>query len=168
MSVPSTLAWPSRLTSEIETEPFGKIRRVNVEIPRRSLFLFFVVLFVSLLSAHISALSVSDFRRLKDMNHVGTYTVFQETYDPELYSKVWKQLLRKTCHLEPCLPLQYHPSGPKADYGWRLQVHDRAMTAGIDDVGIGALFGLGDYRNEVMALLMHANHLQVRWEGGGE
>eukprot|EP01086_Lenisia_limosa_P001575 TRINITY_DN1311_c0_g1_i1.p1 TRINITY_DN1311_c0_g1~~TRINITY_DN1311_c0_g1_i1.p1 ORF type:complete len:534 (-),score=191.69 TRINITY_DN1311_c0_g1_i1:34-1635(-) len=115
-----------KLTSEIETEPFGKIRRVNVEIP---------------------PLSVSDFRRLKDMNHVGTYTVFQETYDPELYSK-------------------YHPSGPKADYGWRLQVHDRAMTAGIDDVGIGALFGLGDYRNEVMALLMHANHLQDTYGAG--
>ena len=110
----------------VETKPCGKIRRLNVEIP---------------------ALSVSDFRRLKATDCVGTYTLFQETYDPRVYKR-------------------YHPSGPKSDYGHRLLTMDRAQTAGIDDVGIGALFGLTDYKSEVMGLLQHAHHLDKTYHAG--
>ncbi|AEJ60766.1 biotin and thiamin synthesis associated [Spirochaeta thermophila DSM 6578] len=92
------------------------------------------------INVEIAPLDVEGFRRLK-AEHIGTYTCFQETYDPVLYRK-------------------YHPSGPKSDYEWRLLVMDRAMEAGIDDVGIGALFGLADYRFEVLALLEHARHLE--------
>ncbi len=80
------------------------------------------------------------FRRLK-AEKIGTYVCFQETYDEVLYKK-------------------YHPSGRKADYEWRLSVMDRAMEGGIDDVGIGALFGLADYRFEVLSLIEHAGHLE--------
>jgi 2-iminoacetate synthase len=86
-------------------------------------------------------MSVEDFRKLKKEN-IGTYVCFQETYEPELY-KV------------------YHPAGsPKADYENRLLVMDRAMEAGISDVGLGVLFGLADYRFEILALMEHANHLE--------
>lgn len=110
----------------VTTEPCGRIRRLNVEIP---------------------ALSVSDFRRLKATDCVGTYTLFQETYDPRIYRR-------------------FHPSGPKSDYEHRLQTMDRAQTAKIDDVGIGALFGLTDYRFEVLGLLMHAHHLDRTFHAG--
>lgn len=103
----------------------GNIRRINVEI---------------------APLKIEEFKRLKKAN-IGTYTCFQETYDPDLYGR-------------------YHPSGPKADYQKRLFVMDRAMEAGIDDVGIGALFGLADYRFEVLALLSHAAHLEERFNCG--
>eukprot|EP00033_Pygsuia_biforma_P000408 GCRY01000488.1.p1 GENE.GCRY01000488.1~~GCRY01000488.1.p1 ORF type:complete len:415 (+),score=40.65 GCRY01000488.1:441-1685(+) len=115
-----------KLISEVHTPPFGEIRRINVEIP---------------------SLSVSDFRRLKDTGVVGTYTMFQETFDPDVYSR-------------------FHLEGPKADYSHRLLTMDRAMTAGIDDVGLGALFGLGDYRFEVLGLLAQANHLQSTYGAG--
>jgi 2-iminoacetate synthase len=72
---------------------------------------------------------------------IGTYVCFQETYDPELYK-------------------YYHPQGPKANYANRLTVFDRAMLGDINDVGLGALFGLGDYRFEVLALMEHARHLE--------
>ena len=73
---------------------------------------------------------------------IGTYVCFQETYDPVLYKK-------------------YHPAGtPKADYDNRVTVFDRAMEAGISDVGLGVLFGLADYRFEVLALMEHARHLE--------
>lgn len=91
------------------------------------------------INVEIAPLSVEDFRRLKEAR-IGTYVVFQETYHRETYRQV-------------------HPSGTKADYDWRLTAMDRAMQAGIDDVGIGALFGLHDYRFEVLGLLMHARHL---------
>lgn len=78
--------------------------------------------------------------KLLHKEKIGTYICFQETYDEELY---------KT----------YHPSGIKRDFGWRLLVMDRALRAGLNDVGIGALFGLADYRFETLALLEHANHL---------
>ena len=97
----------------------ASIRRINVEV---------------------APMSVEEFRELKTCN-IGTYTCFQETYDPELYK-------------------DYHLSGPKADYGNRLFVMHRAMEAGIDDVGMGILFGLADHRFEVLALLKHAAELE--------
>ncbi len=92
------------------------------------------------INVEIAPLTVDEFKELKTAG-IGTYTCFQETYDPELYSA-------------------YHLSGPKADYSNRLYVMDRAMEAGLDDVGIGALFGLGDYKFEVLSLLAHAAHLE--------
>jgi 2-iminoacetate synthase len=78
---------------------------------------------------------------------IGTYQVFQETYHREAY---------KT----------YHPRGKKADYDYRLTSLDRAQEAGLDDVGIGALFGLYDWRFEVMALVRHTNHLEACYNVG--
>ncbi len=78
---------------------------------------------------------------------IGTYQIFQETYHHETYAKC-------------------HTSGKKSDYNWRLTALDRAMEAGIDDVGIGALFGLYDWRFEVMALLRHVNHLEACYNVG--
>jgi 2-iminoacetate synthase len=98
------------------------------------------------INVEIAPLSVDDFRRLKEAN-IGTYVVFQETYHRPTYKQV-------------------HPSGRKAHYEWRLLAMDRAMQGGIDDVGIGVLFGLYDYRFEVLALLMHARHLD-RTQGVG-
>jgi len=91
------------------------------------------------INVEIAPLSVDDFRRLNAAK-IGTYVAFQETYHRPTYKQV-------------------HPSGKKAHYEWRLLAMDRAMQAGIDDVGIGVLFGLYDYRFEVLALLSHARHL---------
>lgn len=92
------------------------------------------------INVEIAPLSVEDFRRLKAAQ-IGTYVVFQETYHRDTYKEV-------------------HPTGRKADYDWRVTAMDRAMQGGIDDVGIGVLFGLYDWRFEVLALLMHARYLQ--------
>lgn len=78
---------------------------------------------------------------------IGTYQVFQETYHPEAYT--W-----------------YHLSGKKADYEWRLTALDRAQEAGVDDVGIGALFGLYDWKFEVLGLVRHTNHLEACYNVG--
>ena len=78
---------------------------------------------------------------------IGTYQIFQETYHPEVY-KI------------------YHPSGRKKDFVWRLTALDRAQEAGIDDVGIGALFGLYDWRFEILGLLRHTNHLEACYNVG--
>lgn len=78
---------------------------------------------------------------------IGTYQVFQETYHPEAYS--W-----------------YHLGGKKKDYNWRLTSLDRAQEAGLDDVGIGALFGLYDWRFEVLGLVRHTNHLEACYNVG--
>jgi 2-iminoacetate synthase len=78
---------------------------------------------------------------------IGTYQIFQETYHPEAYKL-------------------HHPTGRKADFNWRLNAFDRAMEAGIDDVGLGALFGLYDWRFEVMGLLRHVNHLESCYNVG--
>lgn len=91
-------------------------------------------------------LSVEGFRTVKDAG-IGTYQVFQETYHPEAY---------KT----------YHPSGPKRDYNFRLTSLDRAQEAGLDDVGIGALFGLYHWKFEVMGLVRHTNHLEAVYNVG--
>jgi 2-iminoacetate synthase len=98
------------------------------------------------INVEIAPLEVEGFRRLK-AERIGTYACFQETYDPDLYSR-------------------YHLSGRKADYEWRLGAMDRAMEGGIDDVGIGALFGLAPWRFEVLAMMEHAAHLEERFGCG--
>ncbi len=91
-------------------------------------------------------MNIEGFRKVKEAG-IGTYQVFQETYHPEAY--FW-----------------YHQKGNKADYGNRLISLDRAQEAGLDDVGIGALFGLYDWRFEVLALVRHANHLEACYNVG--
>jgi len=91
-------------------------------------------------------LEVEGFRTVKESG-IGTYQVFQETYHPEAYKA-------------------YHPSGRKADYHYRLTSLDRAQEAGLDDVGIGVLFGLYDWRFEVMGLVRHTNHLEACYNVG--
>lgn len=112
--------------ASVKTEPCGGIRRLNVEIP---------------------SLSVSDMRRLKATDKVGTFTLFQESYHRPTFKRM-------------------HVSGPKSDYDHRLLTQDRALRAGLDDVGIGALFGLADYRYEALGLLSHANHLENEYGAG--
>ncbi|MCD6327464.1 [FeFe] hydrogenase H-cluster radical SAM maturase HydG [bacterium] len=103
----------------------GEIRRVNV---------------------NIAPLTVEEFRRLKDVE-IGTYQLFQETYDRSVYQRV-------------------HLGGVKADYDWRITAMNRAMEAGIDDVGIGVLFGLADWRFEILAILQHASYLDEHFGVG--
>ncbi len=91
-------------------------------------------------------LSVEDFIKLKEAG-IGTYQCFQETYHKETYEKV-------------------HIAGKKADFFWRLYALDRAQQAGIDDVAMGVLFGLYDFRFEVLALLAHAEHLEQEFGVG--
>ena len=98
----------------------GDIRRVNV---------------------NIAATTVENYRKLKEAG-IGTYILFQETYNRQGYEKL-------------------HPTGPKHDYAWHTEAMDRAMDGGIDDVGLGVLFGLQGYRYEFAGLLMHAEHLEA-------
>lgn len=91
-------------------------------------------------------LDIEGFRTVGEAG-IGTYQIFQETYHPEAYK--W-----------------YHLSGKKADYEWRLTGLDRAQEAGIDDVGIGVLFGLYDWRFEVLGLVRHTNHLEACYNVG--
>ncbi len=98
----------------------GAIRRVNV---------------------NIAATTVENYKKLKDAG-IGTYILFQETYNKENYE-------------------QLHPTGPKHDYAYHTEAMDRAMEAGIDDVGIGVLYGLNMYRYDFIGLLMHAEHLEA-------
>ena len=98
----------------------GAIRRVNV---------------------NIAATTVENYRKLKEAG-IGTYILFQETYNKESYEKL-------------------HPTGPKHDYAYHTEAMDRAMEGGIDDVGLGVLFGLELYKYEFAGLLMHAEHLEA-------
>jgi len=98
----------------------GAIRRVNV---------------------NIAATTKEDYRRLKEAG-IGTYILFQETYNKERYEYL-------------------HPMGPKHDYAYHTEAMDRAMSAGIDDVGLGVLFGLSSYRYDFVGQLMHAEHLEA-------
>ncbi len=91
-------------------------------------------------------LDIQGFKTVLDAG-IGTYQVFQETYHRGAYSK-------------------YHTGGVKKDYDWRISALDRAQEAGIDDVGIGALFGLYDWRFEVLGLLRHVNHLEAVYKVG--
>jgi 2-iminoacetate synthase len=92
------------------------------------------------INVEIAPLTVPEFQRLKKTG-IGTYVLFQETYHHATYR-------------------QMHPRGPKADFAWRVTAMHRAQEGGISDVGIGALFGLHDYRNEVLGLLTHAKQLE--------
>ncbi|MBP3820547.1 [FeFe] hydrogenase H-cluster radical SAM maturase HydG [bacterium] len=103
----------------------GAIRRVNV---------------------NIAATTVENYQKLKKAG-IGTYILFQETYNKERYEKL-------------------HPTGPKHNYNYHTEAMDRAMEGGIDDVGMGVLFGLSTYRYEFSALLMHAEHLEARFGVG--
>lgn len=98
------------------------------------------------INVNIAATTIEDYRRLKETG-IGTYILFQETYHRGTYKKS-------------------HPSGPKKDYDWHTTAMDRAMQAGIDDVGLGVLFGLYDYRFEVLGLLLHSLHLEERFGVG--
>lgn len=98
------------------------------------------------INVNIAALPVEGYRALKGAR-IGTYQLFQETYHPDTYRAM-------------------HRSGPKSDYLNHLTAMDRAMEAGIDDVGVGILFGLADYRFEIMALLTHIRHLEERFGAG--
>jgi 2-iminoacetate synthase len=93
------------------------------------------------LNVNIAATTVDDYKLLKGAD-IGTYILFQETYNKEKYN-------------------QLHPSGPKSYYDWHTEAMDRAMQGGIDDVGLGVLFGLGQYLYEFIAILMHAEHLEA-------
>lgn len=92
-------------------------------------------------NVNIAATTVEEYKMLKDAG-IGTYILFQETYHKESYLKL-------------------HPTGPKHDYNYHTEAMDRAMEAGIDDVGLGVLFGLELYRYEFAGLLMHAEHLEA-------
>ncbi len=93
------------------------------------------------INVELAPMSVEDFAKLK-AEKIGTYVCFQETYDPVEYSK-------------------FHPAGtPKGDYLYRLTCMDRAQEGGINDVGLGVLFGLTDYRFEILAIMEHARHLE--------
>lgn len=92
-------------------------------------------------NVNIAATTVENYRKLKEAG-IGTYILFQETYHKESYEKL-------------------HPTGPKHDYAYHTEAMDRAMEGGIDDVGLGVLFGLELYRYEFAALLMHAEHLEA-------
>ena len=97
-------------------------------------------------NVNIAATDVESYRRLKEAG-IGTYILFQETYNKEQYRKL-------------------HPTGPKSNYAWHTEAMDRAQEGGCDDVGIGVLFGLAGYRYELVGLLMHAEHLEARFGVG--
>jgi 2-iminoacetate synthase len=97
-------------------------------------------------NCNIAPLGVAEFKELKAA-HIGTYQCFQETYHRDTYAAV-------------------HTSGIKSDFDWRVTVMDRAMEAGIDDVGIGVLFGLHDWKFEMLALQQHIQHLEEKYGVG--
>ena len=92
-------------------------------------------------NVNIAATTVENYKKLKAAG-IGTYILFQETYHAENYAVL-------------------HPTGPKHDYAYHTEAHDRAMQGGIDDVGFGVLFGLAGYRYEFASLLMHAEHMEA-------
>jgi len=97
-------------------------------------------------NVNIAATTVENYRKLKEAG-IGTYILFQETYHKDSYLKL-------------------HPTGPKHDYAYHTEAMDRAMQGGIDDVGLGVLFGLELYRYEFAGLLMHAEHLEAAFGVG--
>jgi 2-iminoacetate synthase len=97
-------------------------------------------------NVNLAPQTIDRFRQLKEAN-IGTYQLFQETYHRPTYAQV-------------------HLKGSKRDYDWRATVFDRAMAAGIDDVGIGVLFGLYDWRFEIMAMMQHIRHLEQKFGVG--
>ena len=97
-------------------------------------------------NVNVAPLATDEFKQLKAAE-IGTYQIFQETYHRETYKKV-------------------HLGGKKRDYNWRVWSLHRAMEAGIDDVGIGVLFGLFDYRFEILAMMQHINELEAKFGVG--
>ncbi len=97
-------------------------------------------------NVNIAATTVEDYRRLREAE-IGTYILFQETYHKRTY-------------------LELHPKGPKHNYDYHTEAMDRAMEGGIDDVGLGVLFGLNLYKYDLVGLLMHAEHLEARFGVG--
>lgn len=97
-------------------------------------------------NVNIAATSVENYRKLKEAG-IGTYILFQETYNRKSYEEL-------------------HPTGPKSDYEYHTTAMDRAMEGGIDDVGIGVLFGLDNFDYELVGLLMHAEHLEAKYGVG--
>lgn len=97
-------------------------------------------------NVNIAATTVENYRCLKEAG-IGTYILFQETYHKENYEAL-------------------HPRGPKSNYAWHTEAMDRAMEGGIDDVGLGVLFGLNTYRYDFVGLLMHAEHLEAAFGVG--
>lgn len=97
-------------------------------------------------NVNIAATTVENYKKLRDAG-IGTYILFQETYHKESYEKL-------------------HPTGPKHNYAYHTEAMDRAMEAGIDDVGLGVLFGLERYKYEFAALLMHSEHLEAAFGVG--
>ncbi|MBR6002744.1 MAG: [Bacteroidales bacterium] len=97
-------------------------------------------------NVNIAATDVESYRKLKEAG-IGTYILFQETYNREKYRRL-------------------HPTGPKSNYEYHTEAMDRAQEGGCDDVGVGVLFGLEDYRYELVGLLMHAEHLEARFGVG--
>lgn len=97
-------------------------------------------------NVNIAATTVENYRKLKEAG-IGTYILFQETYHKENYENL-------------------HPAGPKHDYAYHTEAMDRAMEGGIDDVGLGVLFGLNMYRYDFIGLLMHGEHLEAAWGVG--
>lgn len=97
-------------------------------------------------NVNIAATTVEEYKMLKDAG-IGTYILFQETYHKEIYEKL-------------------HPTGPKHNYEYHTEAMDRAMQAGIDDVGIGVLFGLNTYKYDFVGMLMHAEHLEATYGVG--
>ncbi len=95
------------------------------------------------INTNIASMTVENFRQLKAAS-IGTYQLFQETYHRATYKRM-------------------HTAGKKSDYDWHLTAMDRAMAAGIDDVGLGALLGLADWRFELLALMQHAEHLSKKF-----
>jgi len=98
------------------------------------------------INVNVAATTVENYKKLKAAD-IGTYILFQETYHEAAYK-------------------DYHPTGPKSNYLYHLTAMDRAMEGGIDDVGVGALFGLHDYRFEVLALMQHRDHLEEKYGVG--
>jgi 2-iminoacetate synthase len=97
-------------------------------------------------NVNVAPLTVDEYRELRATG-IGTFQLFQETYHRETYARV-------------------HVGGRKRDYDWRISAMDRAMQAGIDDVGVGVLFGLADWRFEILALMQHIRHLERRFGVG--
>lgn len=97
-------------------------------------------------NVNIAATTVENYKKLKDAG-IGTYILFQETYNKKMYEEL-------------------HPTGPKSNYEYHTEAMDRAMEAGIDDVGLGVLFGLNMYKYDFVGLLMHAEHLEATFGVG--
>ncbi|MFI3286732.1 MAG: [FeFe] hydrogenase H-cluster radical SAM maturase HydG [Rikenellaceae bacterium] len=97
-------------------------------------------------NVNIAATTVENYRKLHEAG-IGTYTLFQETYHKESYKRL-------------------HPTGPKSNYEYHTEAMDRAMEGGVDDVGLGVLFGLNTYRYEFIGMMMHNEHLEARFGVG--